>query len=352
MRIGLYGLPTAGKTYILNAVRSLEVFFGSKLLKELAPNFSGLSAVEKEHVRKELAFQVGKKDGIIMDGHYSFGDDVVFTEADGQLYDVILYLYVDPAIIAERMSASTRNKKYLKYDIEKWQRFELESLREYCHKNNKDFYVIDNPTTGCFSDISMVLEFIDAIVAGYSCVQYAKDVTDHIEKADVISLIDGDRTFINEDSSALLGYKTHLFDGNFYSGFQAWRHNHELANYLKSIDYAAKSMESVKFTVNKKVQSRIEGYPVILTTGHYDSWKQIAGKYSIPFFFGAQMCSDTKYFIIKFLQERGSKVVAFGDSMNDYFMLKQADVSYLITKKDGTVSSSLIQRNLEGLTLV
>ena len=221
-----------------------------------------------------------------------------------------------------------------------------------CHKNNKDFYVIDNPTTGCFSDISMVLEFIDAIVAGYSCVQYAKDVTDHIEKADVISLIDGDRTFINEDSSALLGYKTHLFDGNFYSGFQAWRHNHELADYLKSIDYAAKSMESVKFTVNKKVQSRIEGYPVILTTGHYDSWKQIAGKYSIPFFFGAQMCSDTKYFIIKFLQERGSKVVAFGDSMNDYFMLKQADVSYLITKKDGTVSSSLIQRNLEGLTLV
>lgn len=91
---------------------------------------------------------------------------------------------------------------------------------------------------------------------------------------------------------------------------------------------------------------------MILTTGHYDSWKQIAGKYSIPFFFGAQMCSDTKYFIIKFLQERGSKVVAFGDSMNDYFMLKQADVSYLITKKDGTVSSSLIQTNLEGLTLV
>ena len=64
------------------------------------------------------------------------------------------------------------------------------------------------------------------------------------------------------------------------------------------------------------------------------------------------MCSDTKYFITRFLQERGRKVVAFGDSMNDYFMLKQADVSYLITKMDGTVSSSLIQRNLEEFTLV
>ena len=38
--------------------------------------------------------------------------------------------------------------------------------------------------------------------------------------------------------------------------------------------------------------------------------------------------------------------------MNDYFMLKQADVSYLVLKKDGSVSSSLSGRDLEGLVLV
>ena len=352
MRVGLYGLPTAGKSYILSAVRNLEVLSGSSLLKELAPNFQDLAEKQKDVVRQELALQLKQKDKFIMDGHYSFGDKVVFTEADGQLYDTFLYLYVDSEIISARMSDSIRNKKYLQYDIEQWQRFELESLRRYCHENNKDFYVIDNPGKGFFPDTSTILEFIDSIVAGYSCVCFAKEVADKIVASDVISLVDGDKTFIKEDSSAFLGYKTHLFDGNFYSGFQAWRHNRELADYLRFIDYSIQPIESMSLTLNEKIQDKIKGCPVILTTGHYGSWKQIADKYCMPLFYGSQMCSDTKYFIAKFLQERGSKVIAFGDSMNDYFMLKQADVSYLVLKKDGSVSSSLSGRDLEGLVLV
>ena len=86
MRIGLYGLPTAGKSYILSAVRNLEVLSGSSLLKEIAPNFHDLTESQKEEVRQDLALQLLKKDRFIMDGHYSFGDKVVFTEADGQLY--------------------------------------------------------------------------------------------------------------------------------------------------------------------------------------------------------------------------------------------------------------------------
>lgn len=352
MRIGLYGLPTAGKSYILSAVRSLEVLSGSSLLKEIAPDFYDLTESQKEEVRQDLALQLLKKDRFIMDGHYSFGDKVVFTEADGQLYDTFLYLYVDPKIISERMSDSIRNSKYLQYDIEKWQRFEMDSLRAYCHENDKDFYVIDNPCKGFFPDISMILEFIDSIVAGYSCVNFAKEVSNKIKEADVISLIDGDKTFIKEDTSAILGYKTHLFDGNFYSGFQAWRHNRELSDYLRFIDYSIQPVESLGITLNEKIQDKISGYPVILTTGHYGSWKQIAENNNILFFYGPMMCSDTKYFIAKFLQTKGSKVIAFGDSMNDYFMLKQADESYLVLKADGSVSSSLSGRDLEGMVLV
>lgn len=352
MRIGLYGLPTAGKSYILSAVRNLEVLSGSSLLKEIAPDFHELTEIQKEAVRKKLALQLKQKDRFIMDGHYSFGDTIVFTEADGQLYDTFLYLYVDPKIISERMSDSIRNKKYLQYDIEQWQKFEVESLRAYCHENNKDFFIIDNPGKGFFPDISKVLEFIDSIVAGYSCVNFAKEAADRIAESSVISLIDGDKTFIKEDTSAILGYKTHLFDGNFYSGFQAWRHNRELSDYLRFIDYSVQPIESLNVTLNETIQDKIEGYPVILTTGHYGSWKQIADKYRIQLFYGPQMCSDTKYFIAKFLQEKGCKVIAFGDSMNDYFMLKQADTSYLILKKDGSVSASLSGRNLEGLTFV
>lgn len=352
MRIGLYGLPTAGKSYILSAVRNMEVLSGSTLLKEIAPDFHNLTESQKEDTRQKLALRLSKKDRFIMDGHYSFGDHVVFTEADGQLYDTFLYLYVDPKIISERMSDSIRNSKYLQYDIEKWQRFEQESLRTYCHENNKDFYVIDNPGKGFFSDISLILEFIDSIVDGYSCVNFAKEVVDKIERSDVISLIDGDKTFIKEDTSMLLGYKTHLFDGNFYSGFQVWRHNRELSDYLRHIDYSIQPIEKLGITLNEGIQDKISGWPVILTTGHYDSWKQITEKYNMSLFYGIKMCSDTKYFIAKFLQAKGSKVIAFGDSMNDYYMLKQADESYLVLKADGSVSSSLSGRNLEGIVFV
>lgn len=352
MRIGLYGLPTAGKSYILNATRNLETLSGSNLLKEIEPNFHKLTEEQKESVRRELALRLRQKDNFIMDGHYSFGENVVFTESDGQLYDTFIYLYVDPHIISERMSDSIRNRKYLQYDIERWQNFELESLRLYCHENNKDFYIIDNPDKGFFADISIILEFIDSVVAGYSCVSFAKEVADKIAESNVVSLIDGDKTFIKEDSSSLLGYKTHLFDGNFYSGFQAWRHNRELIDYLRYIDYNLQSIDEMNLTLNEDIQEKIEGNSIILTTGYYGSWKQIADKYNMILFYGPQMCSDTKYFITKFLQDRGSKVIAFGDSMNDYYMLKQADDSYLVLKQDGSVSSSLNGKNLEGIVFV
>ena len=55
--------------------------------------------------------------------------------------------------------------------------------------------------------------------------------------------------------------------------------------------------------------------------------------------------------ITKYLQKH-RRVKAFGDSMNDYFMLKRADKVFLISKPDGTLSSSLKNRNLEGIRIV
>ena len=67
---------------------------------------------------------------------------------------------------------------------------------------------------------------------------------------------------------------------------------------------------------------------------------------------GEQMSAETKYFIVKFLQEQGVRIVAYGDSMNDYYMLKQADEGYLIAKADGTLSRSLKYMDTEGITVV
>ena len=355
MRIGLYGLPTAGKTFILNAVRTFKAFAGSSMLKELASDFHSMAAEEKKCVREQLAIRLREKDDFIMDGHYSFGDEVVFTEEDGALYDAILYLYVDPTILEKRMGDSIRNKKYLAFDIKKWQMFELESLRQYCHEHNKDFYVLDNPGKGFFPNISMVLDFIDNLAAGYSCVNYAERCADDILskiKTQEICLTDGDKTLIIEDSSAVLGYKTCIFEGNFYTGFQAWKHGREMTDFLRSIDWTGRSFEELGIHFNFSVIERINMPCVILTAGHYAIWKEIANELKMPMYCGEQMSAETKYFIVKCLQEKGIRIVAYGDSMNDYYMLRQADEGYLIAKADGTISRSLEYMDMEGIAIV
>lgn len=102
MKYALYGLPCAGKTTLLSGL-SISVISGSIELNKMAfGNFSGLSDVEKKELRVRYTNKLSERtDEFISDGHYSFLDDVVFTEADGELYDIFLYLYCKPEIIRE-----------------------------------------------------------------------------------------------------------------------------------------------------------------------------------------------------------------------------------------------------------
>ena len=354
MRIGLYGLPCAGKTYILESVRSFDVLVGSKMLLRLSKQFHSLAKDEKDMLRKKLAIDLKKKDNFIMDGHYSFGDEVVFTEEDGDLYDAIIYLYVQPDILINRMKDSAKNKKYLLYNIEKWQNFEVENLRHYCHVNNKDFYVVDNPLQGYFKDIRIIIDFIDNLSNGFSCRKFADKCAQKIisyDSGDTIVLSDGDKTLSCEDSSALVGYKTSLFDGNFYTGFQSWIQNRKFYDYIKENDCLC-DLGKLDIHLNETIIEEMKASGVILTSGYYEIWKQISDKLGIPFFYGEQMSAETKFFIVKYLQQAGKRVIAYGDGMNDYFMLKQADIGYLVLKDDGTISKSLIGRELGGIVLV
>ena len=134
MRIGLYGMPTAGKTHILDQLDFIEVVVGSRLLREYDPEFDSRDEAGREQDRKAVAQLMMAKETFIMDGHYAFGDEIAFTEDEGKMYDVYLYLYVSPDIIKERMAASDKNRKYLKYDIAKWQNTEIAGLRKYCQE--------------------------------------------------------------------------------------------------------------------------------------------------------------------------------------------------------------------------
>lgn len=350
MRIGLYGMPTSGKSYILDRINFMEVLAGSKLLREYDPEFDTRDENGRKQDRKAVAKMLMKKESFIMDGHYAFGDEIAFTEDDGKMYDVYLYLYISPEILKERMSASEKNMKYMKFDISAWQTREIDDLREYCHKNKKDFYVIDNPPQNYFDDVMKITSFIHEIVNGYSCVSYAKRCADDILKksaTNTIVLLDGDKTLTIEDSSrTVFGYKTHLYDGNFYTGYQAWKQNEEFKQ------YAFDDLTELPVHLNNKVKAALSKDSFILTSGHKRVWNFISGVLGLDCYHGAEMAAETKLFITKHLQDAGKRVIAYGDGMNDYFMLKQADEGYLVTKQDGSISRSLRGRDTEGLIIV
>ena len=350
MRIGLYGMPTAGKTYIMDRIDFIDVLVGSRLLREYDPEFDTRDEDGRERDRKAVAELMMEKETFIMDGHYAFGDEVAFTEEEGKMYDVYLYLYVDPSLLLSRMQASEKNRKFLQYDITAWQQKEISGLREYCHQYNKDFYVIDNPPENGFSDPEEVVDFIRDIVDGYSCVGFAKKCADEIlnscEAKDVI-LLDGDKTLTVEDSSGtVFGYKTHLYDGNFYTGYQAWKQNREFQQ------YEIPEITSIPVNLNEKVLSSLSEPAYILTSGHEKIWGFISNALNMKYFCGIQMSAETKLYITKFLQDAGINVIAYGDGMNDYYMLKQANKGFLVAKKNGLVSRSLKEKNLEGLTVI
>lgn len=150
MKIALYGMPCAGKSTLMDRITDAKVINGSQELRRICGgSFLELSEEEKHQVRiKYTEYINGLNDEVIVsDGHYSFMETVAFTETDGELYDIFIYLYCSPENLKERYALSEKNGKFAGESIEslrQWQEFEINNLREECHRRNKDFYVVSD----------------------------------------------------------------------------------------------------------------------------------------------------------------------------------------------------------------
>ena len=350
MRFALYGLPCAGKTTIFEGL-TIPVIHGSTELNKMASGrFSDLPDADKNALRIRYAEQLkARTDSFISDGHYSFLDDVAFTDADGELYDVFIYLYCEPEIISERLKSSDKNRRFAELSVErirKWQSFEIESLRAESHKRNKDFYVVKDITA------EGLQAFIDSIENGFSSFGIAEDIANQIihfypQPCD-IHICDGDKTIIEQDSFRVCtgGHDTHVFDGNFYTGYQAFQFTKEVEN----LSYDTEKLRTVDLngTIFGMVADKNH---VILSSGIKMLWKQLSEQFTLKNVIADTLISaDTKYFVVKLLQEKGYTVTAYGDGRNDYYMLKQADKGYLYIGK--YLSRSLRDSDLSGISLV
>ncbi len=346
----MYGLPCAGKTTLLNDL-DITVINGSTELNKLSlGRFSEFDDIEKNAIRVQYAEQLAKVTGsLISDGHYAFPNNVVFTEADAQVYDVFLYLYCEPKIICERLSRSEKNAHFSNISVEnirKWQSFEIEALRSECHKRNKDFYVINNISSDEMND------FIQIIENRFSSFQLAKKIVDQIKSVYPepcgICICDGDKTIIRQDSFRVCSdnYITHAFEGDFYTGFQSMR----FANEIRDLQYDFEKLRSIE--PNDRIYNDIlyKNYFVI-SSGIGVLWEKISEMLGLKNVIADTLISaDTKYFIVKLLQDDGYTITAYGDSKIDLYMLKQADHSYLNIGE--RISRSLAGADTSGIKLI
>ena len=353
MKFALYGLPCAGKTTLMRSLREVYVVHGSDTLRSISGgNFSSLSEKEKESARVAYIEYLTTLPAeiILSDGHYSFGNEIVFTEADAKVYDVFFYLYCDPSVLKDRYSSSPKNERYANLSIQQissWQQFEIESLREECHGRNKDFYVL--PASSISSE--MLQQFIHRIYDGFSCFAHAECIAEEIKSLFPapchLHIVDGDKTIIKQDSfRTCSAHKTSCFEGDFYTGYQSLCFSEETSSLL--LDYS----KIATFQINQLVYERIRNASyVILSAGITRLWKVIGEQFDLaPVFADPAISADTKYFVVKILQDSGYTISAYGDSKNDLYMLKAADHGFLIV--GDRISRSLTAATTNGLQLL
>lgn len=352
MRIALYGLPCAGKTTLMSSLSGVRVLHGSEELQRISNGvFSKLSEKDKEQVRIHYTEYVKSivDETIISDGHYSFLDDVVFTDADGDLYDVFLYLYCKPEVLLRRYQLSEKNIKYAALSetvISQWQYFEIESLRKECHMRGKDFYVISDNDKECCLE-----KFICSMESGYSSFRHAKEIVNQIRtifpNPTMLYIVDGDKTIMKEDTYRYCcNGKTSIFDGDFYTGYQSWL----FADVLEHIIIKTDAIDELELNEEIWEVMKDNNY-VILSAGITELWSDISIRKNLNNVIASPYISaDTKYFVVKELRALGYVIKAYGDSKIDVYMLKEADTGFLWI--GDRISKSLKLEKLHGVKLI
>lgn len=350
MKIALYGMPCAGKSTLMDKITDAKVINGSQELRRICGgSFSELSEGEKHQVRIKYTEYVNSltDEVIVSDGHFSFMENIVFTEADGDLYDIFIYLYCSPDTLKKRYDLSKKNAKFSCESVEsirQWQEFEISHLRNECHIRNKDFYVVSDNEEEC----NRFIEFVTLLREGFSSYALATDICNRImaqfDKRDVLYIVDGDKTIITQDSYRFCcNGKTKIFDGDFYTGYQSFLFEKKLQE--ASIDKS----KIQELTINTEVYDKVASNNyIVLSSGIEALWNDIAKdkKFDVVFA-NPYISADVKFFIIKQLKEHGYTIYAFGDSKIDLYMLREADKGFLYI--GNRMSRSLKNESLSGL---
>ena len=224
--IGLYGLPGAGKSYMLNKLKQnighqdFSFHEGSEQIAKLVPGgleaFKKMKDDDKVHWRALAIETIGNTSAesgkpAIVTGHYMFRSDedavgsVVCTRKDLNVYTHILYLDVPvQRIVDRRRDDKERTRPPIsKTRIEEWQEFEKKELRRLCRQHGILFLIV-SPDASSPPRIIKLLEDFRANSEEYNLIKAKRQLDGALQdQPKTVLVIDGDRTLAAGDTGAL-----------------------------------------------------------------------------------------------------------------------------------------------------
>ena len=366
MKFVLYGLPCAGKDYLLERMPFIEHIKGSEWLNaQCGGKFREMPEDKQNALRIKFIEYVKEMDfrNIIVDGHYAFpeGDGFrkAFTESDGDCYDVFVYLDTPVETIFNRIQDSEKNTIYSKLtqsDLQVWRDYEVDALFHEALVRGKEFILLDY-------DLDNIITFMSGMADGTirTAPQVSRANADRVIEATGgkrrIILSDGDKTLTITDLTKSVPVpeelKVHgVFDGDRYTTYQFWRARQTHASLDDLDERYEQALSNVEFDepiLNDL--SKIDGWKVIVTAGLEGLWQKAAELTGVmDMAVGSDpkgysnMSQLGKAYFCRYLREAGFEVIALGYNMVDYYMLMEADRGYIIAhaKRNATLQSTVL----------
>lgn len=392
--IGLYGVPGCGKTYLLKNLKEIldegkfDFFEGSAVInRRVTGGLDKFRALDDEGkgMWRKLAIEwirvktVKSGKPAIVTGHFMFWSEggeqqPVYTKADLETYTHILYLDVDPEVVARRRADDKpRNRSNDSVEhLRNWQKYEKSQLRQLCQENSILFLSL----SARLMDESVIPKVIRDL-AWHNENHNSAKVKFEVDKImtytdapiETMLVLDADRTLTAEDTGKLFwelygsgpSPLDAIFKSSLHYSYAAFRQAVMLVEETcddeefnrRCRDVAARTALYPEFvSLLRVVKSQRHVGAVIVTSGLRRIWEEILNREGLSKqvkVVGGGRISDefivnpsVKETVVDHLQNFYKKYVwAFGDSPLDVEMLKKANQAIVVVGKEGQRSKSM-----------
>ncbi|KAF3768732.1 hypothetical protein M406DRAFT_349858 [Cryphonectria parasitica EP155] len=403
--IGIYGVPGAGKSFLLSRLETVlnngserfSFYEGTQVILQIVSGtleaFQKLPEADKTLYRQQAIIKI--RDSVaasghpaIVTGHWMFWPEgeagqYVYTQHDLAVYTHIVYLDTPADIIIQRRQGDlTRAREPVSREhIRAWQCEEKTQIRRVCHKHGILFSTVGTarPSETETEVLSLIRGFIKQTEE--SNTRLAKEVLDDglqrgTEDLETVLVLDGDKTLIAEDTGTLFWKAIAqnresseeaedplqtLFSGPLGYSFLAFcqanllyeEANHNL-DFQKTCDaVAAQVSPHAEFLrLLEKVETSHHTRAVVVTCGLAVVWDKIlrrAGLTRCTVVGGGPngdrtlvVTAQVKAALVDHIQHvLHCHVLAFGDSTLDIPMLSKADEAFIVVGNEQTRSRSM-----------